>query len=44
MSDFLQTVAEQVVIYDGVMGTNIQKPNPTLDDFWAKKIAAKFWF
>src|SRR6516225_1466775 len=37
MSDFLQTVRERVVIYDGAMGTNIQKRNPTLDDFWGKE-------
>jgi 5-methyltetrahydrofolate--homocysteine methyltransferase len=30
MTDFLQTVRERVVIYDGAMGTNIQKRNPTL--------------
>jgi 5-methyltetrahydrofolate--homocysteine methyltransferase len=34
MPDFLQTVRERVVIYDGAMGTNIQKRNPTLDDYW----------
>ena len=37
MSDFLQTVKDRVVIYDGAMGTNIQKRNPTLDDFWGKE-------
>jgi 5-methyltetrahydrofolate--homocysteine methyltransferase len=37
MSNFLQTVAERVVIYDGAMGTNIQKRNPTLDDFWGRE-------
>ncbi len=37
MKDFLQTVRERVVIYDGAMGTNIQKRNPTLDDFWGKE-------
>src|SRR5580692_9996662 len=37
MSDFLQTVRERVVIYDGAMGTNIQKRNPTLDDYWGKE-------
>jgi 5-methyltetrahydrofolate--homocysteine methyltransferase len=34
MCDFLQTVAERVVIYDGAMGTNIQYRNPGVDDFW----------
>jgi len=37
MTDFLQTVQERVVIYDGAMGTNIQKRNPTLDDYWDKE-------
>src|ERR1700691_1938740 len=37
MPDFLQTVLERVVIYDGAMGTNIQTRNPTLDDYWGKE-------
>src|SRR5258706_5157228 len=37
MSDFLQTVKERVVVYDGAMGTNIQARNPTLDDYWGKE-------
>src|SRR5271155_959928 len=37
MADFLQTVKERVVIYDGAMGTNIQARNPTLDDYWGKE-------
>src|SRR6266567_3373045 len=37
MADFLQTVRERVVIYDGAMGTNIQMRNPTLDDYWGKE-------
>jgi len=37
MADFLQTVRERVVIYDGAMGTNIHKHNPTLDDYWGKE-------
>jgi len=37
MPDFLQTIKERVVIYDGAMGTNIQKRNPTLDDYWGKE-------
>src|SRR5919198_1069215 len=37
MSDFLQTVRERVVIYDGAMGTNIQFRNPSPDDFWSKE-------
>src|ERR1700733_9164906 len=37
MLDFLQTVRERVVVYDGAMGTNIQTRNPTLDDYWGKE-------
>ncbi|HMC32070.1 MAG TPA: homocysteine S-methyltransferase family protein, partial [Candidatus Angelobacter sp.] len=37
MSDFLKTVAERVVIYDGAMGTSIQKYQPTMDDYWGKE-------
>jgi 5-methyltetrahydrofolate--homocysteine methyltransferase len=37
MTDFLQSVRERVVIYDGAMGTNLQKRNPTLDDYWGKE-------
>ena len=37
MADFLQTVKQRVVVYDGAMGTNIQARNPTLDDYWGKE-------
>ncbi len=37
MSNFLQLVRERVIVYDGAMGTNIQKRNPTLDDYWGKE-------
>ncbi len=37
MSNFLQTVNERVVVYDGAMGTNIQFRNPTPDDYWGKE-------
>src|SRR6202166_1899471 len=37
MSDFLQTVRERVVVYDGAMGTDIQSRNPSLDDYWGKE-------
>ena len=37
MPDFLQTVKDRVVIYDGAMGTNIQFRNPSVDDFWGKE-------
>ncbi|HEV7218958.1 MAG TPA: homocysteine S-methyltransferase family protein, partial [Terriglobales bacterium] len=37
MTDFLQTVRERVVVYDGAMGTNVHKHNPTLDDYWGQE-------
>jgi 5-methyltetrahydrofolate--homocysteine methyltransferase len=37
MADFLQTVRDRVVIYDGAMGTSIHKFQPTLDDYWGKE-------
>jgi 5-methyltetrahydrofolate--homocysteine methyltransferase len=37
MADFLQTVQDRVVVYDGAMGTNIHKRNPTLDDYWGRE-------
>ena len=37
MADFLQTVCDRVVVYDGAMGTNIQVRNPSVDDFWGKE-------
>jgi len=37
MADFLQTVKERVIVYDGAMGTNIHKRNPTLDDYWGRE-------
>src|SRR5947209_9990538 len=37
MVDFLQTVRQRVVIYDGAMGTSIQKYQPTVDDYWGKE-------
>ncbi|MCU1271656.1 MAG: metH [Acidobacteriaceae bacterium] len=37
METFLQLVKQRVVIYDGAMGTNIQKRNPTLDDYWGQE-------
>jgi 5-methyltetrahydrofolate--homocysteine methyltransferase len=37
MADFLQTVRERVVIYDGAMGTSIQLRQPTPDDFWGRE-------
>ncbi|MGH9520935.1 MAG: homocysteine S-methyltransferase family protein, partial [Terriglobales bacterium] len=37
MNDFLKTVQERVVIYDGAMGSLIQTRNLTADDFWGKE-------
>jgi 5-methyltetrahydrofolate--homocysteine methyltransferase len=37
MTDFLSTVRERVVIYDGAMGTSIQARNLTVDDYWNKE-------
>src|SRR5438552_9551278 len=37
MTDFLNTVRERVVIYDGAMGTSIQKHGLSLDDYWDKE-------
>jgi 5-methyltetrahydrofolate--homocysteine methyltransferase len=37
MNDFLRAVEQRVVIYDGAMGTNIQKQQPTPDDYWGKE-------
>jgi 5-methyltetrahydrofolate--homocysteine methyltransferase len=37
MNQFLKAVQERVVIYDGAMGTNIQKRQPSPDDFWGKE-------
>jgi 5-methyltetrahydrofolate--homocysteine methyltransferase len=37
MSNFLQTVKERVVVYDGAMGTSIQFRSPSVDDFWGKE-------
>jgi len=34
MNDFLKAVQERVVVYDGAMGTNIQKREPSPDDYW----------
>jgi len=37
MANFLQTVRDRVVVYDGAMGTNIQVRQPTFDDYWGKE-------
>ena len=33
MSDFLDTLKERIIVFDGAMGTNLQVQNLTLDDF-----------
>jgi 5-methyltetrahydrofolate--homocysteine methyltransferase len=33
MSNFLKTLKERIVVFDGAMGTNLQVQNLTLDDF-----------
>src|SRR5215831_4688558 len=33
MSDFLETLKERIVVFDGAMGTNLQVQNLSLDDF-----------
>ncbi|MGH9944249.1 MAG: methionine synthase, partial [Pyrinomonadaceae bacterium] len=33
MNDFLQTLKERIVVFDGAMGTNLQTQNLTVDDF-----------
>src|SRR4030095_9976193 len=33
MSEFLKTLKERIVVFDGAMGTNLQVQNLSLDDF-----------
>ena len=35
---YLDTLAERVLVYDGAMGTNIQRHNPTAEDFGGKAL------
>lgn len=37
MADFLQELKRRVLVYDGAMGTNVQKHNLTSKDFWGKE-------
>jgi 5-methyltetrahydrofolate--homocysteine methyltransferase len=37
MADFLQIVRDRVVIYDGAMGTSIQKYQLSLEDYWGNE-------
>ena len=35
---YLRALRERVLVYDGAMGTNIQRHNPTPDDFGGKAL------
>ncbi len=35
--DFLSELKRRVLVYDGAMGTNVQKHNLTIEDFWGKE-------
>jgi 5-methyltetrahydrofolate--homocysteine methyltransferase len=35
---YLRALAERVLVYDGAMGTNIQRHNPTAEDFGGKAL------
>jgi 5-methyltetrahydrofolate--homocysteine methyltransferase len=37
VADFVQELARRVLVYDGAMGTNVQKHNLTAEDFWGKE-------
>jgi 5-methyltetrahydrofolate--homocysteine methyltransferase len=37
LADFLSELKQRVLVYDGAMGTNVQKHNLTLEDFWGKE-------
>ncbi|HEU5457130.1 MAG TPA: homocysteine S-methyltransferase family protein, partial [Terracidiphilus sp.] len=37
MADFLNELARRVLVYDGAMGTNVQRHNLTAEDFWGKE-------
>lgn len=37
MADFLDILKERVIVYDGGMGTLIQRHAPTVDDYWGKE-------
>ena len=37
MADFLSELKRRVLVYDGAMGTNVQKHNLTTEDFWGKE-------
>ena len=35
---YLDALTERVLVYDGAMGTNLQRHNPTADDFGGKAL------
>jgi len=37
LSDFLSELKQRVLVYDGAMGTSVQKHNLTPEDFWGKE-------
>jgi 5-methyltetrahydrofolate--homocysteine methyltransferase len=37
LADFLTELKRRVLVYDGAMGTSVQKHNLTPDDFWGKE-------
>jgi 5-methyltetrahydrofolate--homocysteine methyltransferase len=37
LADFLAQLARRVLVYDGAMGTSVQKHNLTAEDFWGKE-------
>ena len=37
MTDFLAQLGQRVLVFDGAMGTNVQKHNLTPEDFWGKE-------
>jgi 5-methyltetrahydrofolate--homocysteine methyltransferase len=37
LADFLKELERRVLVYDGAMGTNVQKHNLTPEDFWGKE-------
>ena len=37
MADFLSELKRRVLVYDGAMGTNVQKHDLTAEDFWGKE-------
>jgi 5-methyltetrahydrofolate--homocysteine methyltransferase len=37
LADFLSELKRRVLVYDGAMGTNVQKHNLTPEDFWGKE-------